>query len=180
MNCMCRPTRSIATFGRSIASWPCAQGPTRSNVAANWALSSEHQGEDSPRRRLAALPVFHCQCKLAGAQPGLGAGSHLASQQPPLGESGRKVMTGRLGECKAFVEMSNNWARPRRYRLVLRGELGDSFAVLFDGMQLQRVAGTTVLIGDVTDQAHLLGLIERAQDLGVELVSVNPDHGTVG
>ena len=76
--------------------------------------------------------------------------------------------------------MGNNWEQPRSYRLVLRGELGDSFGVLFDGMQLQRLAGTTVLTGDVTDQAHLLGLIERVQELGVELVSVNPDHGTDG
>jgi len=76
--------------------------------------------------------------------------------------------------------MDNNWAQPRSYSLVLRGELGDSFGVLFDGMQLQRLAGTTVLTGDVTDQAHLLGLIERVQELGVELVSVNPDHGTDG
>ena len=36
----------------------------------------------------------------------------------------------------------------------------------------------TVLTGQVTDQAHLLGLIEQIQELGVELVSVNPDQGT--
>ena len=76
--------------------------------------------------------------------------------------------------------MDHKWAQPRSYRLVLRGELGDSFGVLFDGMELQRTAGTTVLTGDVTDQAHLLGLIERAQELGLELVSVNPDHATDG
>ena len=76
--------------------------------------------------------------------------------------------------------MDDKWVQPRSYRLVLRGELGDSFGVLFDGMQLQRLAGTTVLTGDVTDQAHLLGLIERVQELGVELVSVNPDYGTDG
>ena len=76
--------------------------------------------------------------------------------------------------------MDDNWVQPRSYRLVLRGELGDSFGVLFGGMQLERLAGTTVLTGDVTDQAHLLGLIERVQELGVELVSVNPDDGTDG
>jgi len=76
--------------------------------------------------------------------------------------------------------MDDNSVRPQSYRLVLRGELGDSFGVLFEGMQLQRLAGTTVLTGDVIDQAHLLGLIERVQDLGVELVSVNPDRGTDG
>jgi len=36
----------------------------------------------------------------------------------------------------------------------------------------------TVLTGQVTDQAHLLGLIEQIQELGVELISVNPDPGT--
>lgn len=56
------------------------------------------------------------------------------------------------------------------------GELGDSFKVLFDGMQLERQAGMTVLTGPVTDQAYLVGLIERIQELGVELVSVNPDQ----
>lgn len=76
--------------------------------------------------------------------------------------------------------MDDKWVQPRSYRLVLRGELGDSFGVLFDGMELRRLAGTTVLTGDVTDQAHLVGLIERVQELGVELVSVNPDRGTDG
>ncbi|HBW19422.1 MAG: hypothetical protein ACLPUO_13615 [Streptosporangiaceae bacterium] len=45
-------------------------------------------------------------------------------------------------------------------------------------MQLQRLSGMTVLTGQVTDQTQLLGLIERIQELGVELVSVNPDQET--
>ncbi len=73
--------------------------------------------------------------------------------------------------------MDDKWVQPRSYRLVLRGELGDSFGILFDGMQLQRFAGMTVLTGDITDQVQLVGLIERIQELGVELVSVNPDQG---
>ncbi len=76
--------------------------------------------------------------------------------------------------------MDSNKPQGRRYRLVLRGELGDSFGFLFEGMQLQRLAGMTMLTGQVADQAHLLGLIERIQELGVELVSVNPAHGTNG
>jgi hypothetical protein len=76
--------------------------------------------------------------------------------------------------------MDSDRAQGRRYELVLRGELGDSFGFLFEGMQLRRLAGMTVLTGQVTDQAHLLGLIERIQGLGVELISVNPDQGTDG
>ncbi len=63
---------------------------------------------------------------------------------------------------------------------MLRGELGDSFGMLFDGMDLERQAGVTVLTGDVVDQSQLLGIIERAQELGMELLSVNPDRGQDG
>jgi hypothetical protein len=61
-----------------------------------------------------------------------------------------------------------------RYELVLRGEIGDRFAPLFDGMHVARAGGRTVLTGAVLDQAHLHGLIEQVQELGLELISVNP------
>jgi len=67
-------------------------------------------------------------------------------------------------------------AHRRRYEVVLRGEIGDHYALLFDGMRLERVAGTTVLTGPVVDQAHLHGLLDRVRDLGLELVSVGPTH----
>ena len=60
------------------------------------------------------------------------------------------------------------------YELVLRGEIGDRFGLLFEDMRLERADGTTVLTGDVRDQAQLLGVIERIQELGLELISVNP------
>ena len=59
------------------------------------------------------------------------------------------------------------------YRIVLRGELGDDFELLFEGMRLERAQGTTVLTGRL-DQAQLGGVISRAQDLGIELVSIEP------
>jgi hypothetical protein len=58
------------------------------------------------------------------------------------------------------------------YRLVVRGELGDQFGSLFAGMGLSRKDGTTVLTGPVVDQAHLAGLIDRTQELGLELICV--------
>ena len=60
------------------------------------------------------------------------------------------------------------------YELVLRGELGDRFEPLFEGMHFEHRPGQTVLTGEVLDQSHLHGLIERIAELGVELVSVNP------
>lgn len=74
--------------------------------------------------------------------------------------------------------MDSNHAPGRRYRIVLRGELGDPFGFLFEGMQLQRRAGMTVLTGKVADQAQLQEIIQRTQELGLELVSVSEDEGT--
>jgi hypothetical protein len=62
----------------------------------------------------------------------------------------------------------------RRYRIVLRGELGDQFQERFGGMTLKRTKGLTVLTGNVIDQAQLIGFVQRGQELGVELVSVEP------
>ena len=70
--------------------------------------------------------------------------------------------------------MDSDRARGRRYRLVLRGELGEPFGFLFEGMQMDQVAGTTVLTGSVIDQAHLHGLLQQIQDLGIELISIQP------
>jgi len=58
------------------------------------------------------------------------------------------------------------------YRLVVSGELDARYAYLFEGMQMERVEGTTVLIGPVLDQAQLHGFMERIEDLGLELVEV--------
>jgi len=58
------------------------------------------------------------------------------------------------------------------YRLVIRGELDPRFGVFFDGMRMERDAGTTVVTGAVIDQAQLHGFIERIEELGLELVSV--------
>jgi hypothetical protein len=71
--------------------------------------------------------------------------------------------------------MSNTGPTGTYYRVVVRGELDDRFASsVFEGMRIERVAGTTVLTGNVIDQSHLYGLLERIQELGIELVSVEP------
>jgi hypothetical protein len=62
--------------------------------------------------------------------------------------------------------------RGQRYRLTVRGELSDRFAYLFDGMAMERRDGTTVLTGSMRDQAQLHGCIERIEELGLELLSV--------
>ncbi len=62
--------------------------------------------------------------------------------------------------------------RPTRYRIVIAGELSRRFASAFDGMTLQCHDGQTSLVGTVTDQAHLHGLLNQVGELGLDLVSV--------
>jgi hypothetical protein len=81
-------------------------------------------------------------------------------------------VTTRHSEGVTLREMNTKRARAVRYRVVLRGELGDQFGILFAGMRMSREEGTTVLTGAVTDQAHLAGIIDRTQELGLELISV--------
>ena len=64
--------------------------------------------------------------------------------------------------------------RNEPYELVVRGELDERYGYLFEGMQMERARGTTVLVGRVRDQAQLYGFIERIEELGLELVSVQP------
>ena len=61
-----------------------------------------------------------------------------------------------------------------QYELLVRGEIGDRFGLVFEGMRLERARGRTLITGGVRDQAQLHGLIERVQELGLELASVNP------
>lgn len=68
--------------------------------------------------------------------------------------------------------MKSESSRDATYRLVVRGELDERFAYLFEGMHMTRTDGTTVLEGSVRDQAKLHGLIERVEELGLELLSV--------
>lgn len=63
------------------------------------------------------------------------------------------------------------------YRLVIRGELDARFAYLFNGLQMTRGLGTTVLCGRVRDDAQLYGFIERIAELRLELVSVQQESG---
>ena len=61
---------------------------------------------------------------------------------------------------------------PSRYRIVLRGRLSERFASAFEGMALEPGPNQTVLVGEVRDQAHLYGLLDRLRDFGIELVAV--------
>jgi hypothetical protein len=60
-----------------------------------------------------------------------------------------------------------------RYEIRLTGHLDAHWAAWFDGLSLSREAdGTTVIAGQIADQAALHGVLQRIRDLGLPLVSV--------
>lgn len=58
------------------------------------------------------------------------------------------------------------------YRIVVRSELSDRYAVAFEGMEMETKNGDTVLTGEVIDQPHLHGILARINGLGLKLLSV--------
>ena len=67
---------------------------------------------------------------------------------------------------------------PQVYRLVVNGELGPRYASAFEGMTISTGGGKTEITGEIIDQSHLQGLLERVSDLGLTLYSVTPlDNG---
>jgi hypothetical protein len=58
------------------------------------------------------------------------------------------------------------------YRIVARSELSGKYAAAFDGMHMETRDGQTILTGEVKDQPHLFGILDRINGLGLELLSV--------
>ncbi len=61
------------------------------------------------------------------------------------------------------------------YQLRVRGHLDQNWSEWFEGLTIRHdPGGDTTLTGPVADQAALYGLLTKARDLGLSLVSVNP------
>jgi len=45
----------------------------------------------------------------------------------------------------------------------------------FDHLALEPGSEHSILVGEIRDQAHLYGVLDRVRDLGLELVSVEKD-----
>ena len=58
------------------------------------------------------------------------------------------------------------------YRIVMRSELSEWYAAAFEGMQIETKDGQTILTGEIIDQPHLFGILDRINGLGLELLRV--------
>jgi hypothetical protein len=59
-----------------------------------------------------------------------------------------------------------------QYVITLRGVAGPAVRTVFADLQVTAVGETTVLAGVLPDQAALHGVLQRIQDLGLEVVNV--------
>jgi hypothetical protein len=62
--------------------------------------------------------------------------------------------------------------RNKAYQIVVRAEIGERFAAAFEGMEVRISDGRTIITGEIVDQSHLYGILDRINALGLELVSV--------
>jgi hypothetical protein len=63
-------------------------------------------------------------------------------------------------------------ANPPRYRIRVRGILGEMLLTAFPDLQAEASDGETVLAGVLVDQAALYGVLAKIEALGLELLEV--------
>jgi hypothetical protein len=61
--------------------------------------------------------------------------------------------------------------RPRRYRIILRGECGPLMAAVLGGLQIESYQGWTCVTALIHDQSELHDLLGRFQDFAIHLIS---------
>jgi hypothetical protein len=64
--------------------------------------------------------------------------------------------------------------QPTTYRICIRGHVTERLGAALEGMRLEAGATESVFTGEIRDQSQLYGLLDRVRDLGLELVSVQP------
>ena len=64
--------------------------------------------------------------------------------------------------------------KPTTYRICIRGRVTERLGSALEGMRLETGATESVFTGEIRDQSQLYGLLDRVRDLGLELVSVQP------
>jgi hypothetical protein len=66
------------------------------------------------------------------------------------------------------------------YHICVQGRLTERLAAALEGMTLHGGSVNSVFTGEVKDQSQLYGLLDRLRDLGLELISVQPETAADG
>ena len=96
----------------------------------------------------------------------------MKTERPTVHYAHRNIMESG-GQHKARESSSGSGSGSGTvYRIVVREELSDRYAVAFEGMEMKARGGQTVLTGEIIDQPQLHGILTRIGSLGLKLVSV--------
>ena len=93
-------------------------------------------------------------------------GSHAG---PNDGAAASRRVTPAGGE---HVTGPRNDPPPHRYRIRVRGHLGQTICSAFPALQARASGGDTVLTGPLCDRAALYGVLAEIEALGLELLEV--------
>jgi len=66
----------------------------------------------------------------------------------------------------------SDYDEPTLYRIRVKGVLGPSWSDWFDHFSISTRGGDTTLKGPVVDQAALLGILNKINDLGLVILTV--------
>ena len=67
----------------------------------------------------------------------------------------------------------NTAGRPRRYRIILRGECGPLMAAVLDDLLIEPYQGWTCVMALVHDESELYDLLNRFHDFALHVVSLD-------
>lgn len=67
---------------------------------------------------------------------------------------------------------------PTMYRICVRGRISERLGSALEGMHLEPGTTHSGFAGEIRDQSQLFGLLDRVRDLGLELISVQPQQAT--
>jgi hypothetical protein len=70
------------------------------------------------------------------------------------------------------VTGAHNNRPPYRYRILVRGRLGETLRCAFPALQAEASGRDTALIGPLADRAALYGVLAEIESLGLELLEV--------
>lgn len=65
----------------------------------------------------------------------------------------------------------------QQYRITVRGSLGARWDSFVTGFDVEHGAHATTITGPVRDQSELRSLLDRLEELGLELVAIVPAGG---
>jgi len=73
--------------------------------------------------------------------------------------------------------MNDSTGKHSQYEFEIEGHLDDRWQEWFEAFTITHTAdGRTLLTGPIRDQAALHGVLKKISNLGLTLISVNPQH----